>query len=127
MVGDYELESKEWGTYNTNFTALTDTKNKTIWIENTNNALANSTCHEFGHFLDYISNMISYTDLFRGMYEKEKLNFVDSTRDANDYAIQSNTEYFASVFSEYCINNNSCKSCVPMTYSYINAMINNLN
>lgn len=126
-IVDYQLESIDWGTDNTgSFTALTDINNKTIWIENTNNALANSTCHEFGHFVDYISGLTSGSEDFNTIYLSERNIFNDSTRESNKYAISSTSEYFASVFSEYCLNQDWGSSGAYKSFSWINNIIENL-
>lgn len=126
-IVNYQLESIDWGTDNTgSFTALTDINNKTIWIESTNNALANSTCHEFGHFVDYISGLTSDSEDFNTIYLSERYMFNDSTRESNKYAISSPSEYFASVFSEYCINQDWGSSGAYKSFSWINNIIENL-
>ena len=123
IVG-YQLETMNWGSPDS-FTALTDVNNKTIWIESTNNALANSTCHEFGHFVDYMSGMTSSSDDFNTIYLSERTIFNDSTRESNEYAVSSSSEYFASVFSEYCINQDWGSSCAYQSFSWINSIVEN--
>lgn len=126
-IVDYQLETLDWGTNTTgSFTALTDVSNKTIWIEDTNNALANSTCHEFGHFVDYMSGLTSISDDFNIIYEAERYLFNDSTRESNSYAISTASEYFASVFSEYCINQDWGISDAYQSFNWINNIVKNL-
>ena len=86
-----------------------------------------TTCHEFGHLLDYGYNTEyeSEDDEFYNIYIAESSNFKTTIGD-NSYAMTKPSEYFACAFEEYIKNPQQLKDNTPRTYNYIVNAINNI-
>ncbi|EMH2710092.1 hypothetical protein SI855_002849 [Clostridioides difficile] len=94
----------------------------TIYLSNTQDWAEQSLIHEFGHFVDRISN----DDNFFDIYIEEKNNLIlDKNKDIN-YYLKSQHEYFAQVFEEYLLNPKRLLKNNPKTYKYIEFCINRI-
>lgn len=81
--------------------------------------------HEYGHFLDFLTNESSALPEFIQIYEMEKVNFkVDYS---HEYSISDKSEYYAQAFSEYILNPQRLQENTPATYSYIQRDLNSLS
>lgn len=100
---------------------LTNYNEKYILIENRDNAINESTIHEFGHFLDYYLNFASSTEEFRNIYNDEVEKFKSNI--SNSGCVRNEREFFAETF--YYMYTDSSK-CTSEAYRFINNLINNL-
>lgn len=95
-----------------------------IYIETRKNAINKATLHEFGHFLDYLYDSISFSDEFIKIYEEEK-NLLNVYSVDGHYK-SNNQEFFGEVFKEVIKNPSKTKKEVPKSYNFIMNCINNL-
>ncbi|MCR5753591.1 MAG: hypothetical protein K6G30_02095 [Acetatifactor sp.] len=88
-------------------------KKKVIFIE----AGENSGCiiHEMGHFLDSKSGMISKKKDFKAIYKQEKKNI-------SEYGQTSASEFFAEVFKESVLNEDSISESCPKAFEFIDEL-----
>lgn len=96
-----------------------------INIYNSKQYINNIVAHEYGHFLDFLTNESSALPEFIQIYEIEKNNFkVDYSY---EYSISDKSEYYAQAFSEYIFNPQRLQMYSPATYDYIQRDLNSLS
>lgn len=80
--------------------------------------------HEMGHAIDSKNGPIEWsnTNLFKAIYNAEKGNNKEYKLIAN--ALDSPMEYFAESYSLYILDGRGLYETNPMTYSYIDAVVN---
>lgn len=80
--------------------------------------------HEMGHAIDSRNKPIEWsnTNLFKAIYNAEKDNNEEYKYITN--ALDSPMEYFAESYSLYILDGRGLYETNPMTYSYIDAVVN---
>lgn len=99
---------------------------KTIYMENRNNAIKLSLIHESGHMIDYLTGTPSSSQEFNEIYQEEKDSFIEIGKQDNN-STSSTIEYFAEVFNQAILYPDSCSSSAPRSYAFVMNIINNLN
>jgi hypothetical protein len=94
---------------------------RTILIEARETAIKESTLHEFGHFIDYITGFESDEKEFKGIYDEEVDTF--KSRIINSSCVRDEQEFFAETFYYYFINPSKC---TPKAYDFINKKLINI-
>ena len=101
---------------------LTRYDQKTIYIKASQLAINDKTViHEFGHWYDFHYGMLSNTDEFKKVVEKEWHTFYDEF-----YSIKADNqaEMFAEGFSIYYTNTKDLKTKCSLLYEYMNKQFN---
>lgn len=102
--------------------ATTEYKTKRIIIEDRDEAVIGSVQHEFGHFLDYISGKLCWSEEFKKIYIEEAPKFKANIE--NSSCVRDEQEFFAETFY-YLIMDNS--KCTPKAKEFIENILNNIN
>lgn len=93
-------------------------KSNEIYIMNYIDSIQYGTVeHEFGHYLDFLFDVISEKQLFTTIYLEEYHNFKEHIKSDNYY--DNNKEYFAESFSTYTTNPKKLKKYCPKTYLFL--------
>lgn len=120
-VVNYELQDRYSISYD--IIGLTVVSENTIYIENEQKSIRKALVHEIGHYIDYKNGYISSKKDFQYIYKLESGRLLDS-KDNYKVASYNSKEYFAEVFRAYILNKTSLKARAPLSYSYMNNLIN---
>ena len=77
--------------------------------------------HEFGHYLDHISEHPSKSEEFVACYEREWEEFY--IMDRSFHSVGTTTEYFAEVFGWYMNEPEKLRENCPMSYDFVEKVI----
>ncbi len=101
---------------------VTSSGDRTVYIDNRENAVTRSIIHEIGHAVDFTIGFPnwsgSYSEEFQGIYEAEAENFTDCTGHS-EYARTNTQEYFASVFQNIILDPSGTQASVPASFEYV--------
>jgi len=81
--------------------------------------------HEFGHYLDYLFDVISEKEFFNSIYLEEYKSFKSHIESSNYY--DNNKEYFAESFSKYLTEPKELKKHCPKTYNFFEFLMDTVN
>ena len=110
----------------------TDYENKKIVISDEFRSQAKACIiHEFGHFLDYSKDYVSYSEEFTNLYNSNldyiECEYYDSIIDIPEaelkYATSNARELFATIFKEYILNRSYLRKNYPELFEYIKKTI----
>ncbi len=105
------IEETYWdGEYIGKIAGITVYGDKRIYIQAKQSSIESVTIHEFGHYLDYISNRVSKTPEFMACYEEEQ-----DTEALSDYAKTNSMEFFAEAFELYILDEELARKEIPNT------------
>lgn len=91
--------------------------------------------HEIGHLLDFYLNRISSSSSFIEIFNIEKDNLYKKSKTRKkiffgenqfDHFVSTPVEFFAECFQRYMVNDEDFKNECPLSYEYIDNLINNL-
>ena len=123
VVTDQDISSTYYnGPVKGELAGLADSLEKKLYVHEDHYHIRNALLHEFGHYLDFRSGMVSNEDTFNTCYETEKEAF-DRPWNPDTHAMSSEAEYFAESFQQYILEPATCKEHQPLTYEYIAALI----
>lgn len=115
------------GYYNEGWAGLFSSSRKKIYIKaDTKMNIQETTLHELGHFIDLSCYNSSTSIEFKKIYGEEKYNIQPMYSGNYSYFVNSNLEYYAECFAQYCYNRNLLKSTCPKTLGKINRDVNGL-
>lgn len=100
---------------------LHNARKNIVYISNSKYAINYALIHEFGHVLDSLTEWKSMQEEFNNIYIKEKETLEVHSVDGHYKTNQR--EFFAEVFQQYVIANESCKNTAPKAYNFIHQMI----
>ena len=95
-VTDENIAKTYFGSKYSSVQGVTIYNDKVILIEKRNVAIKESTIHEFGHFVDYVTGFDSDTKYFKNIYEEEAQLF--KSKISNSSCVRDEQELFAEGF-----------------------------
>ena len=106
-----------------------------VWLENNKTIIDITFYHEIGHVVDCVYGdhglHSRHNKAWSMIYEMDKWNFLEYKKKENpdlieiyEYGISNQTEYFASVFSEYIQDPEGLEKNVPDTFYYLETLLN---
>lgn len=98
---------------------------KTIYIAGKKIAIKRATIHEIGHFVDSCFGYPSKTTEFVKIFNNERYMF-DEQNKLDEHNISSPQEYFAEIFSQICLYQETCKSSAPQSYEYVKQYVDTI-
>lgn len=100
--------------------AVTDSRCKTIFINNNEADIRSSLIHEVGHYVDWKLKIISNSTEFNRVYELERKQFRYTTQgNSTWYAVSTSIEYFAEAFQQVILNGSGLACGCPDTYGFV--------
>lgn len=119
-ITEYDLAS-QYGYKKGTVLGMTDYAKSTIFIDNRKEAIETAIEHEFGHYLDYISNLPSLSQEFAIIYQEEVHEFKAGLSNPN--CVTNQQEFFAETFANLILNE---EKCTPKAKEFVKAIINKL-
>lgn len=108
--------------------AVTDSRLKTIFINDSANAIKSSLIHEVGHYVDWKLNFVSQTTEFNRVYDCERKSFKCTTQgNSQCYATSTPMEYFAEAFQQVIHKDSGLPYGCPNTYGFVGNIAFNFN
>lgn len=108
--------------------AVTDSRVKTIFINDNVKAIKSSLIHEVGHYVDWKLNFISNTTEFNRVYDSERKCFQCTTQgNSQCYVISTPMEYFAETFQQVIHKDSGLPYKCPDSYGFVGSIAFNFN
>lgn len=120
-ITEYDLAT-QYGYKKGTVLGMTDYNRTTIYIDNREKAVQTAVEHEFGHYLDYISNLPSLNSEFAEIYQEEVQEFKVGLSNPN--CVTNPQEFFAEIFA--CLIADESK-CTPQAKEFVETLINKLD